>query len=231
MGARSSRPKKLPSAAVAAPKEALPIRVVLFGDSEVGKSSILKRYCRNLFDENEKYHHTMKPQLAVKMFMIEKLPNPLSLEIWDTNDDCLHVPVPRVLMENCCVVFLVVDITKPETWQGLYKWKQVLDNNVFYFPKGLPVIVLANKCDQAYDELKVSAAMDEIVERNQWLGWTKVSARNGAHVEDAMRLAVKEYFRYQSLRYTTQGIDETQWAPMPSLPSHAAALQRDVTVL
>lgn len=122
------------------------VKIVMVGDVSVGKTSLVKRYTLDIFDE--KYIMTVgakvtskevdfKPRAASDLFKA-------SMVIWDVMG---AQGVKELLQEayfyNANGVLAVCDLTRRETLAGLAGWIQAVQN----IAGSIPCILLANKAD------------------------------------------------------------------------------------
>eukprot|EP00002_Diphylleia_rotans_P031928 TRINITY_DN6658_c0_g4_i2.p1 TRINITY_DN6658_c0_g4~~TRINITY_DN6658_c0_g4_i2.p1 ORF type:complete len:169 (+),score=25.19 TRINITY_DN6658_c0_g4_i2:66-572(+) len=115
------------------------LKIILLGDSAVGKSKLVERF---LMDQ---YQPQQLSTYALTLFSYETTIDgqPLKMDFWDTAGqerfDSMH---PSYYYKaDCCI--LVFDVTRKVTYTNLLKWYKELQEN----RKGIPVIVVANKID------------------------------------------------------------------------------------
>ena len=108
-------------------------KVVLLGDSGVGKSSILRRFIYDTFE------HGLESTIGAA-FQSKKL-NDIYLEIWDTAGQERYDSLTRLYYRGADIAILVYDINKPETKIRLENFKRKLDSNV-------EIYLVANKIDK-----------------------------------------------------------------------------------
>ena len=105
------------------------IKVVLIGESGVGKTSLISRYVNNTFDEGELT--TVGATYAGKMVEFPEYNKTIKLEIWDTAGQEKYRAVTKIFYKDASAVILVYDITRKESFNELknYWYHQVLDNS------------------------------------------------------------------------------------------------------
>ncbi|XP_070580391.1 ras-related protein rab7-like [Ptychodera flava] len=127
-----------------AASDARVVKVLLLGDSGVGKSSIVDRYCRGKFIDH--YTPTIGADFAVKEVMVGD--QRVTMKIWDTagQERYSSLGITYYRGTQCCV--LVFDVTVPESFKALNKWK---DEFVLHANPTTPArhtcVVLGNKID------------------------------------------------------------------------------------
>ena len=98
-------------------KEALQCKVVLIGESGVGKTSIINRYAHNKFNEIE----TVTPgaSFTVKTIFLKDYNQSIKFEIWDTAGQEKYRALAKVFYKNAAVCVLVYDITRKNSFEAL----------------------------------------------------------------------------------------------------------------
>ena len=92
-------------------------KVVLLGDSGVGKTSIISRYISGFFDKNSPT--TNGSSFCCKNVRFEQLDKNLLLDIWDTAGQEKYKSLSRFFYKDAAVCILVYDITWKETFDSL----------------------------------------------------------------------------------------------------------------
>ena len=118
-------------------------KVVLLGDSGVGKTCIISRYISGTFDENSATINGAS--YCSKNVNYEKLGKNLLLDIWDTAGQEKYKALTKFFYKDAAVCILVYDITRKETFDNLKNfWYSQLKEN-----SGSNVVlgVAGNKCD------------------------------------------------------------------------------------
>ena len=118
-------------------------KIVLLGDSGVGKTCIISRYISGNFDESSAT--TNGASYCSKNVNYEKLGKNLLLDIWDTAGQEKYKALTKFFYKDAAVCILVYDITRKETFDNLKNfWYTQLKEN-----SGSNVVlgVAGNKCD------------------------------------------------------------------------------------
>ena len=91
-------------------KEAIPCKVVLIGESGVGKTSIISRYISNSFSTS--LTSTPGANFTTKTVFIQDKNQSIKFEIWDTAGQEKYRALTKVFYKNSAVCILVYDITR-----------------------------------------------------------------------------------------------------------------------
>ncbi len=114
-------------------------KLCLLGDGEVGKSSLIRRYVLDQFDDV--YIQTFGAKVTKKVLDLEDVS--LSLMIWDVLGQKTQKTLHSSYYSGANGVLLVCDMTRPETLEHLQHWYGDLRE----VSGDIPVIVIGNKCD------------------------------------------------------------------------------------
>ena len=107
---------------------ALSCKVVLLGESGVGKTSIISRYTTNTFSSI--LMSTTGASFATKTMMLEEENQSVKFEIWDTAGQERYRALAKVFYKNASVCVLVYDITRKTSFDELKKyWINELKEN------------------------------------------------------------------------------------------------------
>ena len=118
-------------------------KVVLLGDSGVGKTCIISRYISGQFDENTA--STNGGSYASKIVEYPELGKSLMFDIWDTAGQEKYKALTKFFYKDAAVVILVYDITVRQTFENIkdYWYKQIQENG----EKNVVLGLAGNKSD------------------------------------------------------------------------------------
>ena len=126
-------------------------KVVLLGDSGVGKTCIISRYISGAFDQNSP--STTGARYASKILTFEQLNKTISLDIWDTAGQEKYKSLTKFFYKDAAVAILVYDITQKESFENMKGyWFQQLQE---FGSKSIILGVAGNKCDM-YEKEEVN---------------------------------------------------------------------------
>ena len=98
-------------------KDNISCKVVLVGDTGVGKTSIIERYINNKYDENQKT--TLVSSYTFKKIDIKKYNKSISLDIWDTAGQEVYRSLSKNFYLNASIGILVYDITRKASFESI----------------------------------------------------------------------------------------------------------------
>lgn len=121
-------------------KNELSIKVLILGESKVGKSSILNRFTEKHFTEN------LPPTLGIdyKIMKVDVDGTEVKLQIWDTAGQERFRSITESFYKGCHAVLLVFDITDRDSFEKTKSWLMSI-----YEKAGSHVLIclLGNKYD------------------------------------------------------------------------------------
>ena len=123
-------------------QEELVFKVITIGDSSVGKTSIIRRYIYNVFDDN-----TMSTIGLTFCFKEVKLKNgkKVQLKLVDTAGQEKYNALNKSYFKNVDGVLFVFDLNNLETFENIERWINLFEDN--NNGKGIPKYLIGNKSD------------------------------------------------------------------------------------
>ncbi len=183
-------------------------KVVLLGDSSVGKTSLIRRYVIDEFHDH--YIETIGTKISRKNVELSINENEysLSMQIWDVLGQKAYSAVQSRALVGMDGALLVADITRKETLEGLDTyWLPTLKRVV----SDVPLVFLGNKHDLesiaqfSMDDLaKLSPNGTEFDEVNHYL----TSAKTGENVEEVFLTLAKIILATQIIKDPSKEIFE-----------------------
>jgi small GTP-binding protein len=159
-------------------------KVVILGDSQVGKTSILTRQILG-------YHPAIQgPTIGCHCSEIHVLfeGQELMLQLWDTAGQEMYRSLVPIYLRGARAAILVYDVTSPTSFAALEHWRSVLSEVV---PHGINVYVVANKIDLEADA-SVDNKLGEQFAAAKQAPFFKVSAATGQGVEALFEAIAKD---------------------------------------
>jgi len=162
------------------------IKIVVVGDSGVGKSNILTRYVNNVFSHDSKA--TVGVELSTKTYKInDKL---VKVHLWDTAGQERYKSITAAYYKGAKGAMIVYDITNKQSYDNVNKWYSEIKE---LGDKSINLMVCGNKCDLEENRI---VKTEEALEKAQYLGVPimETSAMNSTNVEDAFRKLILGIF-------------------------------------
>jgi len=162
-------------------------KMVLFGDSSVGKTSMVERFVNDKFEEeyiSTLGYNVYEKQIAYNDNII------ISLLIWDIGGQERFRELRKKYAEGAQVAFIVYDITNRQSFDNLGSWRRDLDE----FAGAVSFIVIGNKTDLEMDRAVSRSEGEILASQLGALDFFETSAKTGAGVENAfIQLATATY--------------------------------------
>ena len=161
-------------------------KLIIVGDSFVGKTNIMSQYIRKEFSLNTK--STVGVEFGAKIIKIEnKL---IKAQIWDTAGEERYRSVTNAYYKGAKGAFVVYDITNKLSFESVEKWIQDLKINSDH---NITLLLIGNKKDLE-DKREVSKEEGEEKAKTFGLGFIETSACTGENIDKAFETMLKEVF-------------------------------------
>lgn len=160
-------------------KREFKFKVILCGDQEVGKTSIVLRYTDKAF------RRTYIPTIGVNISEKDHHYDRYIVEfiIWDIAGQSKFQMMRKHFYQGADGKFLVFDLTNPESLDNIIQWNQDID---FYLNKEIKGYLLGNKSD-LFDQIKVDKVRILELAKNLNLEYIETSALSGKNIDEAFR--------------------------------------------
>ena len=159
------------------------VKFIIVGDSSVGKSNILLRFSRNVFDPG--HQATLGIEFANKHIFYNNID--YLVQVWDTAGQENFRSVTRAYYKASAVAMVVYDITSEESFQNIQSWiKDCKD----LAPKTVQLILIGNKSDLEENRVITKERGEELARENRML-FFETSALNGNGVEEAFQKSIE----------------------------------------
>lgn len=165
-------------------------RICVIGDSSVGKTSLLTRYCDNVFKEN--YNSTIGVDFRVVSLKSKDIS--AKVHIWDTAGQERFKSISINYFRACHGFMFIYDLTNKESFSNLNKWMDLAFSNN---RMSVANFLVGNKNDlEEKREVSVKEAKEMATLKK--LIYLETSAKNNSNVEKAF-----EYMSYKLIEYYT----------------------------
>jgi Rab family protein len=178
------------------------IKLVLLGDSGVGKTSIVTQYVSGTVPEN--INPTIGAAFVTKEVTIDN--QNLELLIWDTAGQEVYRGLAPMYYRSALIAIIVFDVTNQESHNSVSYWIRELQTNV---EENIVILVCGNKTDledkRVVQSQKASA---ESTERGAL--YAETSATTNAGIDKMFQQALAAHLKKKGLAKTThdgQGVD------------------------
>ncbi|CAL0302810.1 unnamed protein product [Lupinus luteus] len=161
-------------------------KIVLIGDSAVGKSNLLSRFARNEFDTNSKA--TIGVEFQTQVVEIEG--KEVKAQIWDTAGQERFRAVTSAYYRGALGALVVYDITRKATFDGIKRWLQELDTQN---DSSIVRMLVGNKCDLE-NIREVSIEDGKSLAEAEGMFFIETSALDSTNVQTAFEIVIREIY-------------------------------------
>ncbi|CAH9068575.1 unnamed protein product [Cuscuta epithymum] len=182
-------------------------KVVLIGDSAVGKSQLLARFARNEFSLDSKA--TIGVEFQTKTLIIDQ--KTVKAQIWDTAGQERYRAVTSAYYRGAVGAMLVYDMTKRQSFDHMARWLEELRGHA---DKNIVIMLIGNKCDLGSLRAVPVEDAQEFAEREN-LFFMETSALEATNVETAFMNILTEIYRIISKKtLSADGLDYSRQGTM-----------------
>src|SRR3989338_8603890 len=164
-------------------------KILMVGDSGVGKSSLLLRFTDDTFSEN--FISTIGVDFKIRTVNLEG--KVIKMQIWDTAGQERFRTITSSYYRGAHGVILVYDVTDQVSFNNARQWLTEIER---YACSQVVKLLVGNKCDLANKRVVDYVTGKEFAD-NLSLPFLEASAKEGNNVEKAFLTLVKEIFDRQ----------------------------------
>mmetsp|Transcript_24948 Transcript_24948/g.63273 ORF Transcript_24948/g.63273 Transcript_24948/m.63273 type:complete len:212 (+) Transcript_24948:68-703(+) len=174
-------------------------KVVLIGDSGVGKSNLLSRFTRDEFNLESK--STIGVEFATKSITTDG--KVIKAQIWDTAGQERYRAITSAYYRGAVGALLVYDISKRVTFENLERWLQELRDHA---DANIVIMLVGNKGDLRHLR---AVGQDEALAfaEKHGLACIETSALESTNVETAFMKLLTEIYTLMSSRHIADNND------------------------
>jgi Ras-related protein Rab-7A len=180
------------------------LKIIILGDSGVGKTSLLKMYVNRQFSLH--YASTIGADFLTKTITYKN--RMVVLQIWDTAGQEKFFSLGTAFYRGADACIFVYDVTNQESFNHLDMWRDDFITKSLIEPDDLflPLMVVANKIDIPDSERRVDKQKAIQYTRSNNLLYEEVSAKENICVEHVFQVLVHKIF----LSYWQEPSEEEQ---------------------
>ena len=161
-------------------------KIIIIGDSGVGKSSLLKRAVKNSFDNS--YQATIGFEFLLMHFKVNDLK--FKFQIWDTCGQEMYRSLVQGFYHNSSLAIIVYNINDKKSFDNTIVWLKDLRQHTDY---ELPVFLVGNKSDLE-KEVDTNEA-NTFTKNNNMVYFTECSAKSGSNIKEIFFEAAKYLYQ------------------------------------
>jgi len=175
-------------------------KLLLIGDSGVGKTCILFRFSEDAF--NTTFISTIGIDFKIKT--IELRGKKIKLQIWDTAGQERFHTITTSYYRGAMGIMLVYDITNAKSFDNIAKWLRNIDEHA---NEDVERMILGNKCDME-DKRVVSKERGDGIAKEHNIKFLETSAKTNINIEPA-------FIQLAEAILDKSNVQETKPTPFP----------------
>jgi len=167
-------------------------KIVLLGDTGVGKTSIALRFTQDTF--NSRTNPTIGASFLMKNMVIDE--KKIKLQIWDTAGQERFRSLAPMYYRGASAALLVYDITSATSFNKVKEWVNELKLNV---PEDIILVVVGNKADrEKYRQLKSEQGLEYA--SSVGASFTETSAKSKQGIDEVFNEIAKRLIASQNIK-------------------------------
>ncbi|GME67646.1 hypothetical protein B5S28_g4838 [[Candida] boidinii] len=159
-------------------------KLLLIGDSGVGKSCLLLRFAEDTYTQD--YISTIGVDFKIRTIELDG--KTIKLQIWDTAGQERFRTITSSYYRGAHGIIIVYDVTDQESFNNVNQWLQEIDR---YATSGVMKLLVGNKCDLT-DKKVVDYAVAKEFADSRGIKFLETSAAESTNVEQAFIVMAKQ---------------------------------------
>ncbi|EEC49651.1 predicted protein [Phaeodactylum tricornutum CCAP 1055/1] len=172
-------------------------KLVLIGDSGVGKSCLLLRFADDAFTES--YISTIGVDFRFRTVKIDK--KTVKLQIWDTAGQERFRTITSAYYRGADGIIMVFDVTSTDSFDHVNDWLKEVNR---YAAEGTVKLLVGNKSDRTADRVVTEEQAREFADE-LGIPFIETSAKSAKNVEEAFLTMAGELIRQRAARSAAAG--------------------------
>lgn len=113
----------------------------------------------------------------------------IELRLWDIAGQDHYVGMSRVYFNGALGAIVMCDVTNKQSIENATKWKDIIDDRVFFHDQKIPVLLIGNKTDLLKDDKKkeVEDMLNNIAKTEDFKATLMASALLGVNINESMQ--------------------------------------------
>uniref|UniRef100_A0A6N2M9G7 Ras-related protein RABA1f n=1 Tax=Salix viminalis TaxID=40686 RepID=A0A6N2M9G7_SALVM len=173
-------------------------KVVLIGDSGVGKSNLLSRFTKNEFSLESK--STIGVEFATRSIHVDD--KVVKAQIWDTAGQERYRAITSAYYRGAVGALLVYDVTRHVTFENVERWLKELRDHT---ESNIVIMLVGNKADLRH--LRAVSTEDATAFAEKESTFMETSALESLNVENAFTEVLTQIYRVVSRKALDVGDD------------------------
>ncbi|KAL0055635.1 hypothetical protein WJX82_002659 [Trebouxia sp. C0006] len=164
------------------------IKVLVVGNGNVGKSSMIKRLCKGEF--TDEYKKTIGVDFLEKRQYVESVGEDVKLMVWDTAGQEEFDSITRTYYRGACAAVLVFSTTDQVSFQAITRWKDKIEAE----SGPIPMALVQNKVD-LMDQAEVTSEEAEALTRQLKLRFYRSCVKDNLNVSEVFSYLAEQFLK------------------------------------
>jgi len=166
------------------------IKLLVVGNSGVGKTSLCNRYTSDTFSRCHK--PTVGVEFYTKEYKQVSEDRTVKLHFWDIGGQERYISMTHVYYKNADFCLILFDLTNKESFLACQKWKNDLDKkHELSDGSKCPCLLIGNKCDLPNRVLEQSE-IEDFCKKNEFFGYIELSVKKNIMVSETMNYIAEQ---------------------------------------
>ena len=159
-------------------------KVIIIGDSGVGKTNLLTKFCDGVFKDS--YVATIGVDFKLKTIHVDD--SKVKLQIWDTAGQQRFRNITQTYYKGAAGIILAYSINNKPSFKNILTWIKQIESNT---SESVCKILIGTKCDLEYEREVEEEQGRKMAEKHNML-FLEVSAKSSTNVEQTFYNLTKE---------------------------------------
>ena len=168
-------------------KEEYKFKVVVVGDSGVGKTNLIKRFINDTFNKDSKA--TVGVEFLSKTYLINQ--EVFKIEIWDTAGQERYKSITAAYYKGAKGAMIVYDVTNQSSFDNVDKWANEIKEKA---ARNINLMIVGNKTDLT-DKIAVTSEMATEKAKALEIPVMETSALDSTNVKEAFYQLLREMYK------------------------------------
>ncbi len=157
-------------------------KIMLLGDSSVGKTAFILRFCDNKFEDES----ITTIGLDTKTKFVSHRDKKIQLQIWDTAGEERFRSIAKSCYKGADGILLMYDVSNISSFKHIKNWINDIENNITVPKDKLALIIVGNKSDLPEDQKKIDNKDREDFENKYKYKIIETSAKTDKNINESI---------------------------------------------
>lgn len=168
-------------------KKEIMLKVSIFGEKKVGKTTLAKRYLTGLFDIDIK--STLGSEIFIKFLTFKDYL--VTLQVWDFGgEDMFRFLLPLYSKGSSGGIFMY-DLSRPHTLNNLDVFLNLFKQGLEEGKKEVPILLVGGKLDLVNNKDDISQNARKLIESRNLCNFIECSAKTGENIDHLFELLIE----------------------------------------